>query len=130
MPAVATIMHKHIVGVAPTTRLYAAARLLNVSKVPLMPVLENDVLVGIVTRNAIEKALKEEPDDTQISKIMSRPVFVAMSDDINDASEKMIKRRLPRLPVVNNKIEMLCVGVVSSTDIVAVKDLPKKTAQK
>ena len=63
MPAVATIMHKHIVGVAPTTRLYAAARLLNVSKVPLMPVLENDVLVGIVTRNAIEKALKEEPDD-------------------------------------------------------------------
>jgi len=127
MPAIATIMHKHIVGVAPTTKLYAAMRLLDTSKVPLLPVLDNNVLVGIVTKGIMAKALREMPDDTPISSIMSKPVFAAMSDDINDAAEKMIKRRLPRLPVVNNKKEMLCVGIVSSTDIVAVKDLPKKT---
>jgi CBS domain-containing protein len=127
MPAIATIMHKHIVGVAPTTKLYAAMHLLDTSKVPLLPVLDNNVLVGIVTKSIMAKALREMPDDTPISSIMSKPVFAAMSDDINDAAEKMIKRRLPRLPVVNNKKEMLCVGIVSSTDIVAVKDLPKKT---
>ncbi|MEM0086945.1 MAG: CBS domain-containing protein [Candidatus Micrarchaeaceae archaeon] len=122
MPSVATIMHKHIVGVAPETKLYTALRLTKNSAVSVLPVLKNGKLVGIITRKDIENALaKGTSDGAEVGTLMKKPVFVELDSSIDEAAEIMIKHRITRLPVVNSKKEMICNGIVSSSDVVAAK---------
>ncbi|MEM3554337.1 MAG: CBS domain-containing protein [Candidatus Micrarchaeaceae archaeon] len=122
MPSVATIMHKHIVGVAPETKLYTALRLTKNSAVAVLPVLKNGRLVGILTKKDIENALANGiSDDTAVGTMMKKPIFVELSSSIEEAAKMMIRYRITRLPVVDNKKDMICSGVVSTSDVVAAK---------
>ncbi|MGC8710525.1 MAG: CBS domain-containing protein [Candidatus Micrarchaeia archaeon] len=123
MPNVSTIMHKHIVGVAETTSISYAAKLINVNKVPSLPVLRDGRIVGILSEEAVDKFFKKHGNneqDIKVGSIMDETFyFVEMNDDIADAARVMVSRKITRLPVVNNKKEMLCVGMITSTDIAA-----------
>lgn len=119
-----TIMHKHIVGVSKSTKLGAALKLMHLSGVTLVPVLDRGVLVGILKKHEIEEAIKKgaDTDTADVAHVVSRNLFFAEeTQDIDEAAKIMVKNRLPRLPIVNDKDKMVCVGMVSSTDILKTK---------
>jgi CBS domain-containing protein len=113
-------MQSHIVGVTRSTKLDAAIKLMERSSVSLLPVMHCGKLVGTVTMEEIKKALDLglDRDHTNIDRIMSRkPQFVEADMEIDEAARVMIKNRIARLPVVNNRRDMVCVGIISSTEV-------------
>jgi len=63
------------------------------------------------TKKAIEK-MKQRP----VSNIMAKPVYsVSPEDSLEDASSVMIKRKVNRLPVIEND---KLVGIVARSDII------------
>lgn len=121
---VSSFMQTHIVGVSMTTKLGAALKLVERSKVNLLPILHGGRLVGVLTREEIEAAIRKgrDLDSSRVEEIMRGSFNYTQADsDIDDAAKVMVKHRLSRIPVVNNSDDMLCVGVISSTEILKAK---------
>ncbi len=121
MASVATIMHKHIVGVAVGTQLKTALRLMKLNRVYLVPVLKEGKLVGILTSKVAEEKLASGNDATAGQAMEAPFAFVPEDAGIEEAAMMLVSNKITRLPVVNNRREMKCVGIVTSTDLVAVK---------
>jgi predicted transcriptional regulator len=85
-------------------------------------VLREHVAVGIVTEQDINckvvaKDLK--PSEVSVHEIMTAPLITLHADKtVEDAAHLMIKNRVRRLPIVNEK--GVVIGIVSVRDIVAV----------
>jgi CBS domain-containing protein len=77
--------------------------------------------VGIMTeRDVLTKIIcqSRNPEDVQVSEIMSEPLVVGRIDmDLEAAARLMLKRNLKKLPIVNGD-EL--VGLITLTDIVRV----------
>ena len=51
-------------------------------------------------------------------KIMRNPVFIYADSSLDGASRIMIEHGIGRVPVVEDKLTMICIGMLTSTDIV------------
>ncbi len=82
-------------------------------------VLDEDKLVGIITKGDIlRKVLLKglDPKKTPARKVMApKPVTITSNASIEDAAELMIKKKVSKLPVVNDG---KLVGIITSTDII------------
>ena len=108
-------MQKQFVGVSRTTKTTSALKLAEAAKVDLMPVLEDEKLYGIITTTNLEiNACK----DSNVGKIMDKPIFIEATTRLEDAAGIMIEYGIGRVPVVESKDTMICIGMVTSTDIV------------
>lgn len=109
------IMHKHIVGISKSTKADAALRLAEASKVELIPVLEGQKLCGIVM---IDDLQNQKHSNATAGEFMRNPVYVLSTDSVDDVSTAMIKHSIGRIPVVDSKKGMVCIGYITSTDVV------------
>ncbi|MCL4365148.1 CBS domain-containing protein [Candidatus Marsarchaeota archaeon] len=108
------IMHRHVVGVSPTTIAAAARSLAESSEVSLMPVIENNRLTGII----LSHDLVGMEADSYIATSVRQPIFAKEQDDVVEVSKIMVRNNVERLPVVKDGLSMICVGIITSTDIV------------
>ncbi|MDE1823649.1 MAG: CBS domain-containing protein, partial [Candidatus Micrarchaeota archaeon] len=115
MPRISDLMERHIVGVSKNSKVCSVLKLMQSSRVSVMPVLEDGLLVGIVTRKRIEEY--SEPHST-VGEVMSKPICVEEKDGYEKAVKEMLDYGISRVPVVSSKREMHCIGMVTSTDIV------------
>ncbi len=77
------------------------------------PVMDDGVVVGYISARDL---LFVHPD-TPVPEIMSNHLIVAEPDmDINDVARVIIRSGLQKLPVVNEKNELI--GIISNTDVV------------
>jgi adenylylsulfate kinase len=117
-PEPITTLANNPVGVA-----YALMFQYDVRHLPVLD--ENQALVGIITRNDIERAQPWRPGDPAmehpllgtepVSQVMTRePVSVAPHDDIHVAVEKLLVYQIGGLPVVSGK---RVVGIITEYDI-------------
>jgi len=123
-----SVMQTHIVGVAKSTKLQAAMKLMERSAVPLLPVLYGGTLIGTLTRDEIEKAIRSgsEIETTPVERVMKKNFSYVEADmELDDAAKLLVKKHLARVPVVNNSEDMLCVGILSSTEILNAKNKKK-----
>jgi CBS domain-containing protein len=114
MVRVKDLMSKHIVGVAAGTTVDSARMLMNSMHVELIPVIFDGKLQGIL----IDSDIKDMQGSDKVGQIMRKPLFVEAESDLREAAKKMVENALGRLPVVDNKNSMHCVGIISTTDIV------------
>lgn len=116
-------MSRHPITVGPAISIEKAARLMKKYGVSSLVVEENCVIKGFVTQgDLVKKALLGRIDIKKkpVSEIMNNKVVVIHeSADIMDAMKLMGKHDLRRLPVVNDKGEL--VGLVTIKDILAVQ---------
>lgn len=112
MSKVYQLMEKHIIGVSRDSTLAAVLKLMQGSKVSIVPVVERSTLVGIVTRKMVED---DNGAHEKVGQIMKKPIFVKEDDDITKAVKEMLYYSISRVPVVNNRHEMHCVGLITST---------------
>ncbi len=112
-------MHKGVEWVAPDTSIPTLASKMRQFDIGLIPVGENDRLIGVVTDRDI--TIRALPEGKDASKLTARDVMTTdviycwETDDINDAAQSMESKRVRRLPVLNEKKRM--VGMLSLGDI-------------
>ncbi|MDE1846386.1 MAG: CBS domain-containing protein [Candidatus Micrarchaeota archaeon] len=129
MHYVNAVMQTHIVGVAKSAKLGAAAKLMERSAVSLLPVIYGSRLIGTITKKEIERAHSsgKSVEKTTVEMVMKDDFyFVVSGAHIDEAAKIMIKRNLTRIPVVNNLEEMHCVGMISSTEVLDAKNRVRK----
>jgi len=105
--------------ISPNTTLAEAATDMKTLDVGILPICENDRLVGTITdRDITVRAVAEgyDPKTTKVEQVMSRGIICCFEDqDVEEAAETMEEGQIRRLPVLN-RAERL-VGIISLGDL-------------
>ncbi len=108
------------------------ARIMRDEDIGSVPIVENQStrkLVGIVTdRDLALKVLAENRDgQVKVNDVMSRQLITCgESDDLDDAMRAMAEYQVRRIPVVNDRNEI--VGIIAQADLAIRTEQPRKTA--
>jgi CBS domain-containing protein len=113
------IMTPDVKIASPRDTIQRAAQLMEETDCGLLPVGENDHLVGMVSDRDITLravARGKAPDHCTVGEVMSNDVkFVYEDETLEDASRNMSDLKVRRLPVLNRKKRL--VGIVSLGDL-------------
>jgi CBS domain-containing protein len=121
-------MTRNVVTITPDTTLPEAHRLMTEKRVRRLPVMRNDLLVGIVTRGDVRGAepsgatslsiweLNYLLSQLKIEEIMTRNLItISANATIGQAAEMMLEHKVSGLPVVD--VERKLVGIITESDI-------------
>ncbi len=115
---VADAMSRDVRVANPDQSLIDAAKMMAESDCGVLPVGENDRLVGMLTdRDIVVRAIAQgKSGDTRIRDVMSPDVkYCFEEDDLDDVARNMGDLQMRRLPVVNRDKRLT--GIVSLGDI-------------
>jgi CBS domain-containing protein len=116
--SVKSAMTSDVKTAAPSQPLTDAARLMAEEDVGVVPVVDGERLVGVLTdRDIVIRAIAigGDPRTVEIGEIASRdPVTVRPDDDLDDALRLMAQHQVRRLPVVEDG---RLVGVLATADV-------------
>ena len=113
------IMTRDVKIVSPTDDLQSAAQLMEKNDFGMVPVGENDRLIGMlsdrdITIRAVARGLA--PDRAKVREVMTTDVkYVYDDESVDDVSRNMSSLQVRRLPVLNR--EKRLVGIVSLGDL-------------
>ena len=111
-------MSKKIIKTDKNTKILDVALLMKEEGVGSVLIMENKKLLGIVTDRDIVINL-EKGCDVKVKDVMSENIVtIKENKELYEASKLLAKKGIKRLPVVNNKGEI--VGVISMDDIMIV----------
>ena len=102
----------------PSQTIRQAAQMMGEIDAGVLPIQENDKLVGMVTdRDICIRAVAEgKSPDTKIREVMSREVLYCFEDqDVDEVAHNMGDIKVRRLPVVNRQKRL--VGIFSLGDL-------------
>lgn len=113
------VMTRNLKTIDSNESLHQAAMLMRDLDVGILPVSEQDKVVGTITDRDITiraTASGASPDDTKVAQIFSQGVvFAQESDDAGAAAKTMEDRQVRRLLVLD--ADDKCVGIVSMGDL-------------
>jgi CBS domain-containing protein len=117
-----------VVSISPNVSIVNAHQIMKENGVRRLPVLENELLVGIVTLGDIREASPSDATTLSIwelnylwaqltvEKVMTRKVMTISEDSpILDAAQIMLDHKVSGLPVLDDKGKV--VGVITESDI-------------
>jgi CBS domain-containing protein len=115
----------------PGTTLKSAAALMRDGDLGLLPVGENDRLIGTLTdRDIVISAVAEgkDPNSTAVRDAMSEGIAYCFEDQsVDEAADVMRERQIRRLPVLNRDKRL--VGIVALADLAVESGSIKPAAQ-
>lgn len=117
------IMTHEVCVVEPDQTICDAARRMAELDIGLLPVGENDRLVGMISDRdiALRGVAAGKSADTKIRDVMTRDVRYCYADhDVEDVAQNMAEQQLRRLPVLDRQKRL--VGIVSLADIALDRD--------
>jgi CBS domain-containing protein len=117
------IMTQDVRLLNPGNTIREAATLMDEIDAGVLPVGENDRLVGMITdRDIVIRAVAQgKPLDTKVRDAMSKEVLYCFdTDDVDDVARNMGKSQIRRLPVVDRGKRL--VGIVSLGDLARNED--------
>ncbi len=122
-------MTKDVALAKPTQTIAEAARMMAECDAGVLPVRENDRLVGMITDRdiAIRAIAKNRGPETPVRDVMSKDqvLYCFEDDDVSDCAKNMGEQQIRRLPVLNRDKRL--VGIISLGDIS--KDEAKRAGQ-
>src|SRR5262245_17396977 len=111
-PTARSVMEPLRATVEPGTPVGVAHALLREHRVRHLPVLDNGLLVGMVSQHDL---LRSESDSLPVGDVMRSPLFVLSPDTpISRAARIFRERRVPVLPVLDGR---QLVGIVRAVDV-------------
>ena len=118
MTRVRDLMSTHIVQCTPLDNVYEAAVKMKEESIGLIPVVENEQVVGLVTdRDLVVRGIAEKhPGSNKITNVMTTNIVsVSPDDSIEKATELMAQYQIRRLPVVESGQQL--VGMLALGDL-------------
>jgi CBS domain-containing protein len=120
---VSEIMTRDVCLASPGQKLRDAAAEMEKRDIGVLPVSDNDRLVGMITDRdiAIRGICHGLGPDAPVREVMSAEVKYCFEDDeIDDLAQNMAIEQIRRLPVLNDKKRL--VGIVSLGDLATCRD--------
>lgn len=111
------VMSRDVMVISPDMTIGEAARKMCDGDFGMMPVGENDRMVGAISdRDIVVRAVAEgKGPETKVREVMSEGICWAFDDDtVEHAAKLMSERQVRRLPVVNRDKRL--VGIVALGD--------------
>jgi CBS domain-containing protein len=115
---VSEAMSRDVRVASPEQTIQEAARMMSEIDAGVLPVGENDRLVGMITDRdiAVRAVAEDKPPSTKVREIMSREVLYCYDDqDLDEIAINMGDEQVRRMPVVNRDKRL--VGIVSLGDL-------------
>ena len=115
---VSDAMSRDVAVASPTESIRNAAKVMAKIDAGVLPVGENDRLVGMITDRdiAIRAVAQGKAPTTKVRDIMSQEVLYCYDDqDLDEVAQNMSEMKIRRLPVVNR--EKRLVGIISLGDL-------------
>lgn len=128
--AVKDIMSRDVQVIGPDASLAEAARRMRDGNFGMMPVAENDRMVGAVSDRdiAVRAVARGLGPEAKVREIMSTGICWAYDDDpVNRAAEIMSANQIRRLPIVNRDKRL--VGIVALGDMAVQDSISEPAAQ-
>jgi CBS domain-containing protein len=122
---VSEAMTRDVMIASPNQAICDAAKMMSDLDAGVLPVGENDRLVGMITDRdiCIRAVAAGKPPTTPIREVMSKEVkYCFDDDDIDEIAQTMAELKVRRLPVLNH--EKRLVGILSLGDM-ALTDGPR-----
>ena len=123
------VMTTNVRLASPAQTIAEAARMMAECDAGVLPVGEDDRLVGMITDRdiAIRAVAQDLPPDTLVREVMSKEVLYCFEDEaLEHVADNMGEQRVRRLPVLNR--EKRLVGILSFGDLATVTK-PKTSGQ-
>jgi CBS domain-containing protein len=123
---IGNVMSRDVQLIKPDDTIRSAAALMKKIDAGLLPVTENDKLVGMITDRdiAIRGVAEGKGPDAKVRDAMSPEVKYCFEDeDVTHVAENMAELQVRRLPVMNRDKRL--VGIVSLADLAIEGSLPK-----
>jgi CBS domain-containing protein len=120
---VSEIMTRDVCLASPGQKLRDVAAEMEKRDIGVLPVSDNDRLVGMITDRdiAIRAICRGLGPDASVRDVMSAEVKYCFEDDeIDDLAQNMALEQIRRLPVLNDKKRL--VGIVSLGDLATCRD--------
>lgn len=127
MTTVAEIMTTEVVAIEPQNSIATAIRLMRQGQLRRLPVVEDGVLVGIVTSGDLRRItglasiLRDPSQDNflwhhiPVANVMTRdPLSLSPHTPISEAARLLVKHKIGGLPVVD---QGRLVGIITSSDL-------------
>jgi acetoin utilization protein AcuB len=114
---VSQYMTRRVVTVGPETEFHRAFDLMRARRIHHLPVVEGDLVVGIVAeRDVLLAAANYGSAEVPVKEIMhGPPVCVAESAQLKQAAQLLVSHHIGSLPVLNAGKTL--VGIITETDI-------------
>ncbi|MGD8545908.1 MAG: CBS domain-containing protein [Candidatus Bathyarchaeota archaeon] len=113
------IMTKDVVTVKGSATVKKAVDIMNENEIGCLVVVNDGKPIGIITeRDMLKRVIheKKEPEKTNVAKVMSEPLIVAVPDMLaGEAAQLMFGKGIKKLPVVKNE---QIVGLVTLSDLI------------
>ena len=125
------VMSRDVETIAPETSMQEAAQRMRDGDFGLLPVVENDRIIGTLSdRDIAVRGVADGKEPTsKVRDVMSTGVFWAYEDEsLDHALELMSKRQVRRLPVFSREKKRL-VGIVALGDLSEQKSEATQTAK-
>lgn len=118
MQKVRDVMTRNPETVTPDTPVQEAARLMQSADTGVLPVVEGNRPVGVITdRDLALRVVAEGRTDARVRDAMSSRVSTAREDDdLDTVMQIMASEQVRRVPIVDERGEL--VGIVAQADIV------------
>ena len=115
MTTVRELMSTDLSCCTPVDNVYEAALKMKQEDIGIIPIVENNRLVGIVTDSdlVVRGIADKNPGSNKITEVMTTDIVsVSPSDPVEKATELMARHQIRRLPVVENGqlVGMLSLG--------------------
>jgi CBS domain-containing protein len=124
MNRIKDVMTRQVDVISPDASIAEAAQRMRTGDFGLLPVGENDRMIGAVSdRDIVVRAVAEgKAADTRVREVMSEGILWAYDDDsVEDAVKIMSKHQVRRLPIINHDKRL--VGIVALGDLAVNKEL-------
>ncbi len=110
------IMSQDLVSVSPNEEVNEVVRVMLSKGIGGVPIIDNNVLVGMFTEREVLKLLTSNTFSGIIDSVMSKDVVcIGEESDILNAAKTMTRYNIRRLPVMKND---KLVGIITAADIV------------
>lgn len=117
MKTLKDLMSRDVQVISPDATIQEAAQQMRKGNFGMMPVGENDRMIGAISdRDIAIRAVADGKDaNTKVRDVMSEGIFWSFEDDsVEDAAKLMSEHQIRRLPIVN--AEKRLVGILALGD--------------
>lgn len=110
------------IAITPKESSLKAAKLMAKHDISFLPVIEDKILVGLITEGDILKRVfinNKDPKKIKVEEIMTKkPIFVTPDDDVSTVAELMNSKEITKMPVTEGG---KLVGCMTEKDLLKVE---------
>jgi acetoin utilization protein AcuB len=121
-------MSKDIISIEPNDSMHNATKLLKEHNIKMLPVINNNKLVGVVTDRDLKQAMASDATSLEIHELVyllmkikikdimtKKPITVHRDFTVEETAEILLHNRISGVPVVDGRGNV--VGIITQTDL-------------